>query len=172
MGSELQCLLLGIVNIEHRKQAGDFERVIRQVPGEERGRGHRLIDTGVGLNRVLDLADTFQFRNERRIVITEVPYQILRSTITEKTAAGVKSGVIKDVSAVNDASDRKHPVRIEVDLKSGANEDVTINQIYQYTPFQSNYHIMNIALVGGRPETLTLKRMIALYVDHRKDVIR
>ena len=106
------------------------------------------------------------------VVITEIPYGVLRCTVTEKIAEGVKSGTIKDVSSVNDASDRKHDVRIEIDLKSGANEDVLINQLYQYTPFQTNYHIMNIALVGGQPLTLSLKRMIGLYVDHRKDVVR
>ncbi len=110
--------------------------------------------------------------NRNMIVITEIPYAVLRSTITEKTAAGVKAGTIKDVASVNDASDRKHAVRIEIELKSGANEDVVINQLFQYTPLQSNFHIMNIALVAGQPRTLALKRMIELYVAHRKDVIR
>ncbi len=106
------------------------------------------------------------------IVITEIPYGVLRSTITEKTADVVKSGTIKDVASVNDASDRKHAVRIEIDLKSGANEDVIINQLYQYTPLQSNYHIMNIALVDRQPRTLTLKQLLGLYIEHRREVIR
>ena len=106
------------------------------------------------------------------IIITEIPYGVLRSTVTEKIADTVKSGTIKDVAAVNDASDRKHAVRIEIDLKSGANEDVIINQLYQYTPLQSNYHIMNIALVDRQPRTLTLKQMLGLYIKHRKEVIR
>jgi len=110
--------------------------------------------------------------SKRTIVISEVPYGVLRSTITEKIADCVKSGVIKDVAAVNDASDRKQEVRIEIDLRAAANEDVIINQLYQYTPFQSNYHIMNIALVDRQPRTLTLKQMLGLYVDHRKDVVR
>ncbi len=106
------------------------------------------------------------------IVITEIPYGVLRSTITEKTADAVRSGSIKDVAAVNDASDRKHAVRIEIDLKSGANEDVIMNQLFEYTPLQTNYHIMNIALVDRQPRTLTLKQLLSLYVDHRKEVIR
>lgn len=106
------------------------------------------------------------------IVITEIPYGVLRNTITEKTADAVKSGLIKDVAAVNDASDRKHAVRIEIDLKSGANEDVIMNQLFEYTPLQSNYHIMNIALVDRQPRTLTLKQLLSLYIDHRKEVIR
>jgi DNA gyrase subunit A len=106
------------------------------------------------------------------IVISEIPYGVLRSTITEKIAAAVKSGIIKDVAAVNDASDRKQPVRIEIDLKSGANEDVIVNLLFVHTPLQSNYHVMNIALVGRQPRTLTLKQLLGLYLDHRKDVIR
>lgn len=108
----------------------------------------------------------------KTIVITEIPYGVLRSTITEKIALGVKGGSIKEVAAVNDASDRKHDVRIEVDLKRDANEDVVMNQLYSFTPLQSNFHIMNIALVDRQPQTLTLKDMLRLYVEHRKAVIR
>ncbi len=110
--------------------------------------------------------------DKETIVITELPYGVLRSSVVEKVAAAVKGGQIKDVSAVNDASDRKHDVRIEVDLKRDANSDVIINQLFQFTPLQSNYHIMNIALVDRQPRTLTIKQMLGLYVDHRKDVIR
>ena len=106
------------------------------------------------------------------IVITELPYGVLRATITEKIASAVKSGQIKDVAAVNDASDRKHEVRIEIDLKRDANDEVAINQMLQYTPLQTNYHMMNIAVVNRRPRTLTFLQMLELYVDHRKDVVR
>ena len=106
------------------------------------------------------------------IIVTEIPYGVLRSTIVEKIADAVKSGTIKDVSAVNDASDRKHDVRIEVDLKAGANADVIMNQLFSFTPLQSNFHIMNIALVDRQPRTLTLKQMIGLYIDHRRVVVR
>ena len=97
---------------------------------------------------------------------------MLRSTITEKIADGVKGGQIKHVAAVNDASDRKHEIRIEVDLKRDAPEEVVMNQLFQYTALQSNYHINNIALVGGQPRTLTLIDLLERYLDHRKDVVR
>ncbi|MFQ5491534.1 MAG: DNA topoisomerase (ATP-hydrolyzing) subunit A, partial [Phycisphaerae bacterium] len=106
------------------------------------------------------------------IVVHELPYGVLRSTMVEKVAAAVKSGTIKDISAVNDASDRKHPVRIEIDLKKDANQDVIINQLYKYTPLQSNISIINIALVNRQPKTLALKAMLGLYVDHRREVIK
>lgn len=109
---------------------------------------------------------------KKTIVIEEIPYAVLRSTVTEKIAAAVKGGDIKDVAAVNDASDRKHAVRIEIDLKRDANEDVIINQLYRFTPLQSNFNIMNIALLNRRPQTLNLKQLLECYLDHRKEVIR
>ena len=107
-----------------------------------------------------------------RLVISEIPYQVLRSTIVEKIADNIKSGRIKDAIDVNDASDRNHPIRIEVDLRKDANADVVINQIYQYTPLQSNFHIANVALVGRQPKTLSLKQLIDEYLLHRREVIR
>ncbi|MHC4064794.1 MAG: DNA gyrase subunit A, partial [Planctomycetota bacterium] len=109
---------------------------------------------------------------KQTIVIDEVPYGILRSTITERIAAAVKSGAIKDVAAVNDASDRKHPVRIEVDLRKDANEDVIVNQLFKFTPLQSNFSVVNIALVDRQPRTLSLVGLIGIYLDHRREVIR
>ncbi len=106
------------------------------------------------------------------LVISEVPYQVLRSSITERAAAAVKGGLIKDVANINDASDRKHDIRIEIELKKGANADVVMNQLYQYTPLQSNFNISNVALVDRKPQSLTLRRMIDVYVRHRRDVIR
>ncbi|GJM23755.1 MAG: DNA topoisomerase (ATP-hydrolyzing) [Phycisphaerae bacterium] len=106
------------------------------------------------------------------IVISEVPYQVLRSSITERAAAAVKGGLIKDVATINDASDRKHEIRIEIELRKGANADVVINQLYQYTPLQSNFNISNVALVDRKPQSLTLRRMIDVYIRHRRDVIR
>ena len=156
--------------------------LMKKVPGPDFPTGGQICGrtgiveaytTGRG---TITLRGKFQVEERRggkqTIVITEVPYGILRSTITEKIAAAVKAGTIKDVAAVNDASDRTHPVRIEVDLRKDANEDVIINQLFKYTPLQSNFSIMNIALVDRRPRTLSLKGLIGLYIDHRREVIK
>ncbi len=108
----------------------------------------------------------------KTIVITEIPYQVMRCTVTERIAAAVKNGTIQDVANVNDASDRKYPIRIEVDLKRDANEDVVINQLYRYTPLQTNYSISNTALVDGQPVLLPLKGLLEIYILHRREVIR
>ncbi len=111
-------------------------------------------------------------KGRRTLVIIEIPFQVLRSTITERIANAVKSKTITDVAAVNDASDRKHPIRIEIDLKKDANEDVVLNQLYRHTPLQQNYSIINTALVKGQPRCLPLKSLLELYIEHRKEVIR
>jgi DNA gyrase subunit A len=159
-----------------------LEELMEIIPGPDFPTGgqicgragiHDAYATGRGSLSVRGKAHVEESKSGKKtIVITEIPYAVLRSTVVEKTAAAVKGGVIKDVAAINDASDRKHPVRIEIELRRDANEDVILNQLYRYTPLQSGFHIMNIALVDRQPETLTLKRMLELYIEHRKDVIR
>ena len=108
----------------------------------------------------------------KRVVINQIPYLILKNTIAEKIAECVKRGELPEVADVRDESGRKHPVRIVLDLKREANEEVVINKLYQYTPLQSNFTIMNIALVGRQPRTLTLKQLLETFIEHRKEVIR
>jgi len=164
------------------KPEASLHELMQVLPGPDFPTGGQIcgrrgiveaFNTGRGSITLRGLCHAEDTRSKKRmIVITELPYGVLRSTIVEKIADCVKSGTIKDVAAVNDASDRKQAVRIEVDLKAGANEDVIINQLYKYTPLQSSFHIMNIALVGRQPRTLTLTDLLGLYIDHRKDVVR
>ncbi|HSW45435.1 MAG TPA: DNA gyrase subunit A [Phycisphaerae bacterium] len=106
------------------------------------------------------------------VVIDEVPYQVLRSTIKDKVVACIKSGDLSDVADVRDESDRKHATRVVIELKRDANAEVVLNQLYQYTPLQSNFTIINIAILGRQPRTLNLRQLIDIYIDHRKEVIR
>ncbi|NQU75969.1 MAG: DNA gyrase subunit A [Planctomycetes bacterium] len=105
------------------------------------------------------------------IVITEIPYQVLRSTLIERIADTVKNGRISDISDVQDHSDRTG-MRIVVDLKKGAEPEVVVNQLYQYTPLQNTFSIINIALVAGAPRTLNIRQLLEQFLVHRKEVIR
>jgi DNA gyrase subunit A len=107
-----------------------------------------------------------------RIVVDEIPYQVLKSLITTRIAESVKKGLIRDVSDIRDESGRQHAVRLVIELKRDADPDVVINQLYHHTPLQVTFVINNIALTRGQPRTLGLKDLIQLYVDHRRDVIR
>ncbi len=107
---------------------------------------------------------------KNQIVVTEIPYQVLKSTIIERIAGVVKAGRIPDIQDVQDHSDRTG-MRIVVELKKGAEPEVVVNQLYKYTPLQSTFSIINIALVNRAPRTLTLKDMLAEFLVHRKEVI-
>jgi len=109
--------------------------------------------------------------NRTRIVVDEIPYGILKNTITEKTAACVKDGRLSEVSDVRDESDRKHPIRLVVELKAGINPEVALNKLFRHTPLQTTFSIINIALVGKQPKTMGLKELMEHYLDHRREVI-
>ncbi len=106
-----------------------------------------------------------------QVIVTEIPYQVLKSTIIESIANKVKDGKILDITDVQDHSDRKG-MRIVVDLKKGSEPDVVINQLYKYTPLQITFSIINIALVNRAPRTLGLREILAYFIEHRKEVIR
>ncbi len=130
-------------------------------------------ETGRGKITVRGRVHTEQLKGGReQIVISEIPYQVLKKTIIESIADQVKEERIKDISDVRDESDREHDVRVVVELKRDADPNVVINQLYQYTPLQSTFSIINIALVNRQPRTMGIKEMMEQFVRHRREVIR
>jgi len=128
--------------------------------------------TGRGRIMVRARMHTEQTRGGKtQIIVNEIPYQVLKTTIIERIADTVKSGKIAGITDVQDHSDRTG-MRIVVDLRRGAEPDVVINQLYQYTPLQSTFSIINIALVNRAPRTLSLRDMLQYFLDHRREVIR
>ncbi len=128
--------------------------------------------TGRGKLVVRGKTHVEEFRTGRaQIVIDEIPYQLIQSTLVERIVAAVKDERIKDISDIRNESGRGAQTRIVCELKKGADPAVVENQLYQYTPLQSTLSIMNIALVNHQPRTMSLKELIRHYVDHRVDVI-
>jgi DNA gyrase subunit A len=105
------------------------------------------------------------------LVVTELPYGVLRKTIVEAVADAVKDGRMTDVSAVNDESGRKHKVRIVIDLKRDADPDIVLNQLFEFTPCQITVSMINIALVNRQPRTMGLKELMVHFIHHRFEVI-
>lgn len=105
------------------------------------------------------------------IVVTEIPYAVNLNTLFVSISDKQKDGIIPDIAAAHDYSN-KDGIRIVIELKAGADSTVVLNQLYKLTPLQSNFSINNIALVKGKPETLSLKQMMECYRDHRFEVIR
>jgi DNA gyrase subunit A len=106
-----------------------------------------------------------------QIIISELPYGVIRESIIKSVAEAVKEDRIDSISDINDHSGRQHKVRIVVDLKRDADPDIVMNQLYQYTPCQITVSMINIALVNRQPRTMGLKELIVHFIEHRKQVI-
>jgi DNA gyrase subunit A len=107
-----------------------------------------------------------------RIVVTDIPYQQTRDPVIKKIADLANDGRIPGISGVHDESDLKEPVRIIIDLKKDADPDIVLNQLYKFSPLQDSFSVILLALVDGKPRTLTLKEMLQEFVRHRVTVIR
>ncbi|MBO4806852.1 MAG: DNA gyrase subunit A [Paludibacteraceae bacterium] len=104
------------------------------------------------------------------IIVREIPYQVNKRELIEAIAEMVKDGKIDGISNINDESDREG-MRIVVDVKRDANANVVLNKLFKYSALQTSFGVNNIALVKGRPQLLNLKELIALFVEHRHDVV-
>jgi DNA gyrase subunit A len=110
-------------------------------------------------------------RGKEAIVITEIPYMVVKTTIVSKIADCFRGGQMPEIADVRDESDR-HGMRIVVEVKKDCDAQVALNKLFEYTPLQTTFAIANVALVNSRPETLNIRQMLDLFIDHRKVVIR
>lgn len=110
--------------------------------------------------------------NRHRIIISDIPYQTTRDGVEEKIADMVNQGKIEGISNIRNESDLKEPVRLILELKRDADPDVVLNQLYQFTPLQSTFSLNFVALVDGKPRTLSFKEMLEEFLRHRMTVIR
>ncbi|MFQ5806823.1 MAG: DNA gyrase subunit A [Phycisphaerae bacterium] len=130
-------------------------------------------ETGRGPITVRGVLHTEKTKSGRTlIVIDAIPYGVLLPTIKDRLIDAIQNGTIKGIDDMRDESGRKQMVRLVITLKKDANVDVIINQLWKYTPLQSNIHAINVVLVNRVPRTLNLKQLIEHFVRHRVDVIR
>ncbi len=106
---------------------------------------------------------------ENAIIVKEIPYQVNKARLVEKIAELVKEGKLEEVKAVRDESDREG-IRIVIELRRGDFEAV-VNKLYTFTPLQTTFGVINLAIVGGVPRILNLKGLIEEFVNHRREVI-
>ena len=105
-----------------------------------------------------------------RIVVSEIPYMVNKADMIKKTADLINEKKIEGISYINDESDREG-MRIVIILKRDATSNVVLNKLFKYTQLQNSFNVNNIALVNGRPRSLTLKQMISYFVKHRHQVV-
>ena len=106
-----------------------------------------------------------------QVIITEVPYQVNRDSLTNRIGELVNEKVIDGIAHVNNESNNKEGTRIVIDLKRDAVANVIINQLYKLTELQTSYGINNVAIVKGRPRTLNLKDLISEFIEFRHEVV-
>ena len=110
-------------------------------------------------------------KGREKIVITQIPYQVNRDTLTQKIGELINDKVIEGISDVNNESNNKEGTRIVIELKKEAVAQVIINQLFKYSELQTSYGINNVALVKGRPKILNVKQLISEFVEFRHEVV-
>ena len=125
--------------------------------------------TGRGLLRVRARSHV-EGKDKKKIIITELPYQVNKSKLLKNIAELVKNKKIEGISDLRDESDRKG-MRIVIDLKRDAIEDIVLNQLFGHTDLQTTFGVLNLAIVAGEPKILTLKELIQNYIDYRHEII-
>ena len=127
--------------------------------------------TGRGRIRVRAKAHTEQIKGNRTaIIVTELPYQVNRAALIENIVDLVKAKKISEISDLRNESDRSG-MRLVIELKRDAIAMVVLNKLYKHTQMQTTFGVINIALVGGVPRTLTLPEMLKAYIAFQKEVV-
>ena len=127
-------------------------------------------ETGRGRIVIRGKAEIETENNHEQIIITEIPYQVIKSDLVKSIADLVNEKRLEGISDITDESNRTG-LRIVIDVKRDANAQVVLNKLYKMTALQSSCSVNNIALVKGRPRLLNLKDMIKAFVDHRHEVV-
>lgn len=156
------------------------EQLIEYIPGPDFPTGGIMLGRSGARKAYLEGRGSVVVRAKTRveeirkdrwaIVIDEIPYQVNKSNMIEKIAEQVREKKIEGIAHVQDESDR-NGVRVVIELKRDATAEVVMNQLYRFTPMQTYFGCNMLALNGGRPETLTLRRFLTSFIDFREDVV-
>lgn len=126
--------------------------------------------TGRGSIAIRGRTHIEEMRDREAIIVTEVPYQQNKARMVERIAEVVKEKIIDGISALRDESNREG-VRVVIELKRDAMTDVVLNQLFRFTSLQTSFGVNMLALNGGQPELLNIKRIIAAFITFREEVI-
>lgn len=110
-------------------------------------------------------------KDREAIVVKELPYGVVKTTLHEKIAELVKQGKIEGVADIRDESSNRSGIRLIIELKKGVATQIVLNQLWKHTDLEITFGIINLALVNGEPKVLNLKELIKYFVDHRIEVI-
>lgn len=132
------------------------------VDAYKTGRGRLLVHAKASIETAKN--------GKERIIITEIPYQVNKTNLIESIARLVQDRKVEGIADLRDESD-KDGMRVVVEIKRNQNAQVILNQLYKKTQMQETFGVIMLALVDNRPKILTLKEILTLFIDHRKDII-
>ncbi|WP_457631803.1 DNA gyrase subunit A [Oceanithermus sp.] len=155
-----------------------LDEVLKLMPGPDFPTGGRLnrvglkkaYETGRGSLRLRARVRTEERGGRKMLVVTEIPYQVNKSSLISQIASLVRAKKLDDISGLRDESDRQG-MRIVIELKRGANPDVVLNQLFKQTNLQTSFTVNLLAIVGGEPRVMPLLEMMRAYLDHRREVV-
>ena len=155
-----------------------LEDLMEELPGPDFPTGGYILGssgieaayaTGRGIIK-LRAKSVIERGDRPKIVVTELPYQVNKAKVVETIADLIKADRVDGISDLRDESDREG-IRLVVELRSGVNPEVVINQLHRQTQLETSYSIINVVLVDGQPATLPLRDILSQYVSHRAEVI-
>jgi len=160
----------------------EFRELLEIIPGPDFPTGGTIMGrsgiaqayaTGRGRVTVRAKIDHEERNGRDLLVVKQLPYQVSKNDgVIEKIKQQRKNDKLNDIANVVDESSNRGGMRLVIEIKRGCDPDVVLNQLYQLTPLQSTFSIINIALVHGQPRTLGLRELMQCYIDHRIEVIR
>ena len=149
----------------------DFPTSAMALVGRDREFIKQMYSTGRGRVVMRAEVEINELKNGRsQIVVSELPYQVNKASLVARIAQMTRDKKIEGISDIRDESDRKG-LRVVLDLKRAAQARMVLNNLYKHTPMQSSFNATMLALVDGQPQVLNLKRMLQLFIEHRRVVI-
>jgi DNA gyrase subunit A len=152
--------------------------LMEQIPGPDFPTGGYILgssgiesaySTGRGIIK-LRAKSVIERGEKSKIIVTELPYQVNKAKVVETIADLIKADRVDGISDLRDESDREG-IRLVIELRSGTNPEVVLNQLHRQTQLETSYGIINVVLVDGQPVTLPLKDILEQYIYHRSEVI-
>jgi DNA gyrase subunit A len=172
---------IALLQKEKSETRSDLEMVLEHVKGPDfptggfiYGRSNIAQTYKTGRGRFMMRAKCFTENitgGRQAIIVTEIPYQVNKSNLIKRIAELVNDKVIDDISDVRDESDRDG-MRIVIELKRGAQQEIVLNQLYKNTSMQESFSMIFLAVHNGQPKELPLPDAIWAFIDHRIDVVR
>lgn len=160
----------------------DTKALMKFVPGPDLPSGARIVgldgikeayETGRGRFTMRATVDVEQVSARRTgLVVSELPYGVGPERVIDRLKTAVNTKKVSGIADVLDLTDRHHGLKLVIELKSGFNPQAVLAQLYKHTPLEENFGINNVALVDGQPQTMGLKDLLSVYVDHRLTVVR